>query len=290
MSRLQLSFEFMPPRSPAAANALASAVQALTPFAPDLVSVTCGAGGSDPGPTRDAALTIARITGLRVAPHVTTRAAADLAGIRALARAYRAAGIRDAVALRGDLPADGGRGGAGTSVALVAALAAEGLAPRVAVYPDPHPESRGAKADIDWLRAKVDAGAVAAISQFFFEPETFLRLRDRVAAAGIGVPVLPGILPLDDWGRARRFAMRAGVPIPGWLDAAFETAERDGRSELLALSLTCETCARLIEEGVAGLHLYTLNRAGPARDICRALGLGAGAGAGTGAGALHRVA
>jgi methylenetetrahydrofolate reductase (NADPH) len=278
MPRPQISFEFMPPRSPASAAALSATVQALAPFAPDLVSVTCGAGGSDPGPTADTALSIARQSGFSVAPHVTTRAAPDIAGIRALARSYRAVGIRDALALRGDLPADGPAGGAGDSVALVAALAAEGLAPRVAVYPDPHPESRGAGADIAWLRAKVDAGAVAAVSQFFFEPETFLRLRDRVAAAGIGVPVLPGILPLDDWTRARRFAERAGVPIPGWLELAFDAALRDGRADLLALSIACETCDRLIAEGVAGLHFYTLNRAGPTRDICRALGLGRGPG------------
>ncbi len=126
-----------------------------------------------------------------------------------------------------------------------------------------------------WLKRKVAAGATSAITQFFFEAETFFRFRDACVAEGIEVPILPGILPIGNWANVRRFALRCGARLPPWLDEAFAAAERDGRAELLATALATELCAELIEGGVEHLHFYTLNAAPLVRDVVRALGLAA---------------
>ena len=128
-------------------------------------------------------------------------------------------------------------------------------------------------ADIYWLKAKLDAGASEAITQFFFEAETFLRFRDRCANAGINAPIVPGILPIASWRGAKKFATRCGAPVPTELDAAFETALRDGREDLMALAHATELCADLIDEGVEHLHFYTLNAPDLTRDVCAALGV-----------------
>ncbi|MFM1861887.1 MAG: hypothetical protein RLZ26_409 [Pseudomonadota bacterium] len=274
----RLSFEFFPPKNIEATFDLWETVRALAPFRPEFVSVTYGAGGSTRALTHDAVRAIARGFDLRVAAHLTC-VGQSRAETLAIAEAYAEAGVRDIVALRGDMP--GGAPftphpeGFASAVDLVAALGATGrFSVRVGAYPDPHPESRGRGSDLDWLRAKVDAGASAAITQFFFEAETFLRFRDACADAGIDVPVIPGILPIEGWAGVRRFATRCGVPVPGWLDEAFAAATRDGRERLLALALATEMCDRLIGEGVGHLHIYTLNRATLARDLAVALGLG----------------
>ena len=128
-------------------------------------------------------------------------------------------------------------------------------------------------ADLDWLKRKVDGGADAAITQFFFDAATFFRFRDAVAKAGISIPVLPGILPIENWTRTRRFATSCGTKIPAWFDKAFSAAERDGRTELLAVAQATELCSELVDGGVEHLHFYTLNTPALSRDICLALGL-----------------
>jgi len=188
-------------------------------------------------------------------------------------------GFTDIVALRGDAPRGASRftphpDGFASSVELIEALAATGrFNIRVGAYPDPHPDAADASADVAWLKRKIDAGASSAITQFFFEADTFLRFRDACAKAGITAPIIPGILPIENWAGVKRFATRCGTPIPGWLDDAFAVAARDGREDLLSIALCTELCDTLRSEGVDDLHFYTLNRPHLTRDVCHALGL-----------------
>ncbi|MFN3938251.1 MAG: methylenetetrahydrofolate reductase [NAD(P)H] [Gemmobacter sp.] len=274
----RVSFEFFPPRNLEASFRLWETVQMLAPLRPGFVSVTYGAGGTTRQLTHEAVTAIGRGFGLNVAAHLTCVDATrdETLGI---ARAYAEAGVREIVALRGDPP----KGAAGfvphpegfrDSVELVEALADTGLfSIRVGAYPDPHPEAREAGADVAWLKRKIAAGASSAITQFFFEPETFLRFRDACAAAGIAAPVIPGILPIENWDGTRRFAARCGTPVPGWLDDAFAAARRDRREDLLAVAVCTELCDRLLSEGVEDLHFYTLNKPHLTRDVCHALGI-----------------
>jgi len=189
--------------------------------------------------------------------------------------------VREIVALRGD-PPKGANGftphpdGFRDSCELISALAQTGkFKIRVGAYPETHPEAANSAADIDWLKRKIDAGADEAVTQFFFEVESFFRFRDACQKAGIDVPILPGILPIENWTGARRFARACGARIPGWLEEAFDKAQRDGdgREELLAVAVAAELCDELIGGGVEHLHFYTLNRPDLTRDICHALGL-----------------
>jgi methylenetetrahydrofolate reductase (NADPH) len=275
----RVSFEFFPPQSLEASFRLWEAVRALAPLNPSFVSVTYGAGGTTRQLTHEAVTTIGSAFGLRVAAHLTC-VEATRAETLAIARQYAAAGVTDLVALRGDPPRGAGRfiphpEGFADSVELVAALKAEGrFTLRVGAYPEPHPEAADAGADVRWLARKFAAGADGAITQFFFEAETFLRFRDACARAGIdGARIIPGILPIQSWAGARRFAERCGARVPGWLAEAFEKAERDGREALLATALCTELCDELIREGVEDLHFYTLNRPQLTREVCHALGV-----------------
>lgn len=276
----RLSFEFFPPQTLEASFRLWETVGALAPLGPDFVSVTYGAGGTTRDLTHEAVTTIGRTHGLRVAAHLTC-VAASRAETLAVAERYAAAGVREIVALRGDPPKGAGRfaphpEGFADACELIAALAETGrFRIRVGAYPDPHPEAADERADVRWLKRKVAAGATSAITQFFFEAETFFRFRDACVAEGIEVPILPGILPIGNWANVRRFALRCGARLPPWLDEAFAAAERDGRAELLATALATELCAELIEGGVEHLHFYTLNAAPLVRDVVRALGLAA---------------
>jgi len=216
--------------------------------------------------------------GLNVAAHLTC-VDASRAETLEIADAYAQAGVTEIVALRGDPP----RGAAGftarpdgfaSSVELIEALAATGkFRLRVGAYPEKHPEAANSTADIDWLKAKLDAGASSAITQFFFDAETFLRFRDRCAAAGIAAPIVPGILPIENWTNMRNFAVRCGSSVPAELDHAFAKAIRDDRHDLLATALCTELCTELLAEGVEHLHFYTLNRPGLSRDVLHALGI-----------------
>jgi len=280
MSVPSVSFEFFPPRSLEGSFRLWDTVQALSPLQPEFVSVTYGAGGTTRELTRDAVATLTRASGLNVAAHLTCVDASRAETLQ-IARDFAQAGVREIVALRGDPPkgADGfvpHPEGFTDSCELISALAETGdFTIRVGAYPETHPEAANAQTDIEWLKRKIDAGASEAITQFFFEAETFFRFRDACEKAGIDAPIRPGILPIENWAGARRFAQACGTSIPGWLADAFERAERDGegRADLLAIAVATELCGKLVEGGVEHLHFYTLNRPDLTRDICHALGV-----------------
>lgn len=273
-----VSFEFFPPKSLEASFRLWDTVHTLAPLQPRFVSVTYGAGGTTRELTREAVGTLHGATGLNVAAHLTC-VNASRAETMAIADEFHAAGVREIVALRGDAPKGSGGftphpEGFANSCELIAALKErDQFTIRVGAYPEVHPEAADENADIDYLKRKFDAGADEAITQFFFDADTFLRFRDRCAAAGIDKPVIPGIFPIENWSGARRFALSCGTSVPEWLDNAFATAERDGRSDLLATAHATEMCSKLMDHGVKDLHFYTLNKPELTRDICHALGV-----------------
>jgi methylenetetrahydrofolate reductase (NADH) len=273
-----ISFEFFPPQNLQGAFRLWDTVQVLAPLDPRFVSVTYGAGGTTRDLTREAALTLHQSSGLRVAAHLTC-VNATRAETLAIAGGFAKSGVKDIVALRGDPPKGSGAfvphpDGFANSVELIEALAGTGdFNIRVGAYPDIHPEAANAQADVDWLKAKLDAGASEALTQFFFEAETFFRFRDACVKAGITAPITPGILPIENWKGARNFARRCGTPIPAWVENAFEKAIRDGREDLLATAICAELCSDLIDGGVDKLHFYTMNRPELTRDVCHALGV-----------------
>jgi methylenetetrahydrofolate reductase (NADPH) len=273
-----VSFEFFPPQTLEASFRLWDTVQVLAPLQPRFVSVTYGAGGTTRDLTREAVATLHKSSGLPVAAHLTC-VNASRAETLSVARDFAAAGVSDIVALRGD-PPKGSTGftahpdGFGSSVELIEGLKAAGdFTIRVGAYPDTHPEAPDAQADVAYLKRKLAAGASEALTQFFFEAETFFRFRDACEKAGIDAPVTPGILPIENWKGAVRFAKACGTRIPGWVVDAFEKAERDGREDLLATAICAELCSDLLDGGVDKLHFYTLNRPELTRDVCHALGV-----------------
>lgn len=276
----KISFEFFPPKTLDASFRLWETARALAPLAPDFVSVTYGAGGTTRKLTHEAVTTINRHYGLNVAAHLTCVEATRDETLE-IVQSYADAGIREIVALRGDAPQGQQRftaheGGFANSIELIEAIAARGdMTIRVGAYPEPHPDSTGTDADVAWLKRKIDAGATSAITQFFFEPETFFRFRDKCEKAGIDAPIIPGILPIQGWAGAKRFAQSCGTSIPQWAEDAFAAAIRDGgdRERLLATAICAELCDKLIDGGVDRLHFYTLNRPEMTRDVCAALGI-----------------
>ncbi|MBI6629541.1 methylenetetrahydrofolate reductase [NAD(P)H] [Pontibaca salina] len=278
MTRPDVSFEFFPPQTLEASFRLWDTVQSLAPLAPRFVSVTYGAGGTTRDLTRDAVATLHKSSGLKVAAHLTCVNASREETLT-IANDFAQAGVTEIVALRGDPPKGSGGfvphpDGFANSVELIEALADAGdFTIRVGAYPDVHPEAACGQADIDWLKAKLDAGATEALTQFFFEADTFFRFRDACAKAGIDHAITPGILPIENWKGARNFARNCGTTIPKWVEEAFDAATRDGRADMLATALCAELCSELIEGGVNKLHFYTLNRPELTRDVCHALGV-----------------
>ncbi|KIN60333.1 Methylenetetrahydrofolate reductase [Sulfitobacter noctilucae] len=278
MATPNVSFEVFPPRNVDAAFNLWDTAQALAPLAPRFFSVTYGAGGTTRDLSHDAAHVLRRTSGLPVAAHLTC-VGASRAETLEVADSFAEIGVTDIVALRGD-PENGADTftphpeGFADSCELIEALAAKGkFNIRIGAYPDSHPEAADMDANVQWLKRKFEAGADEAITQFFFEPESFLRFRDACAAAGIDKPITPGILPILSWKSARKFAIRCGTTIPAWVDEAFDAAVRDDRHDLLATAMCTELCDTLICEGVENLHFYTLNKAELTRNVCRALGV-----------------
>lgn len=278
MSVPDVSFEFFPPQTLEASFRLWDTVQTLAPLEPRFVSVTYGAGGTTRDLTREAVATLHKSSGLNVAAHLTC-VNATKAETLAIAQEFSEAGVTEIVALRGDPPKGQSRftphpDGFLDVCGLISALADTGkFSIRVGAYPDIHPEAPDAGADVDWLKRKIDAGADEALTQFFFEAETFFRFRDACVKAGIDAPITPGILPIENWQGARNFARRCGATIPGWIEEAFEKATRDGREDLLATAICTELCSELLDGGVEKLHFYTLNRPELTRDVCHALGV-----------------
>ena len=274
-----VSFEFFPPTDAAMERTLWASVARLAPLGPAFVSVTYGADGSTRDRTHAAVTRIAREARLTAVPHLTC-VGARREEINAIARRYREAGIRHIVALRGDpaagssryVPAPGGYAYAADLVAGLRRVADFEIS--VAGYPETHPEAASAAADIANLKAKCEAGASRVITQFFFEADLFLRFRDRCVAAGIGVPIVPGILPVTRLPQLERFASRCGASVPAWLSARFQGLEEDAETrQMISAAVAIDLVTRLQREGVEHFHFYTLNRAELSCAICHALGI-----------------
>lgn len=278
MTSPAISFEFFPPRNLDASFRLWDTARALAPLQPGFVSVTYGAGGTTRKLTHEAVTALSNHYGLNVAAHLTCVDASREETMQ-IVDDYAAAGVREIVALRGDAPKGQAAWAAhpegfASSVELIEAIAARGdMTIRVGAYPEPHPDSGGSSAaDVEFLKRKIDAGATSAITQFFFDADTFFRFRDACAAAGIDAPILPGILPIQGWAGARKFAASCGTSVPDWAIAAFDAAGKEGEAAL-ARDLCTTLCGKLLQGGVDGLHFYTLNKPDLTLAVCADLGL-----------------
>ena len=274
-----VSFEFFPPKDEAMERTLWASIERLAPLSPRFVSVTYGADGSTRERTHNVVSRIQHETRLTAAPHLTC-VGATREEVLDIARRYWEEGVRHIVALRGDPPAGTAAyrphpGGFAYADDLVRGLRTVGdFEISVAAYPEKHPEAPSAAFDIDVLKRKQDAGATRAITQFFFEPSTYLRFRDACVAAGITMSIVPGILPITRFPQLTRFAARCGASVPGWLEERFEGLDDDAETrKLIAAAVAIEQVARLRREGIEEFHFYTLNRAELAYAICHALGL-----------------
>ncbi|MEX0809041.1 MAG: methylenetetrahydrofolate reductase [NAD(P)H] [Dongiaceae bacterium] len=274
---LSLSFELFPPRAPKAEGPFWQAVTELKELSPRFVSVTHGAGGSAPTATHDIVVRLRCESGVTPAAHMTC-AGQTKAAVQTLARSYWDSGVRHIVALRGDAAPDGGSYEPHPDGYTYAADLVEELRKiadfdiSVAAYPEMHPEALDAWHDIDNLKRKLDAGAQRAITQFFFDPETYLRFVDRARAAGIDAPIVPGIMPILDFKQICRFAERCNAKIPAWLHALFDDLDDNPDTRrLVAAVVAAELCRQLYLRGVREFHFYTLNRSHLTSAICRIL-------------------
>jgi methylenetetrahydrofolate reductase (NADPH) len=277
---IRASFEFFPPKTAEMEQSLWEAIGRLAPLQPNFVSVTYGAGGSTRERTHATVKRILAETMLTPAAHLTC-VAATRAEVDAVIAAYAQAGVRHVVALRGD-PAGGvgarfspHPGGYSNAADLVAGIKRQAdIEVSVSAYPEKHPDSPSVAADIDMLKAKVDAGATRAITQFFFENSLYFRYLDRVRASGIKIPIVPGILPVQNFKQARNFAARAGAAVPEWLAERFDGLEDDAATrKLIAAAVAAEQVLDLVDHGVTDFHFYTMNRADLVYAICHLLGL-----------------
>ncbi len=287
---IRVSFEFFPPKTAEMEQSLWEAIGRLAPLQPTFVSVTYGAGGSTRERTHATVKRILAETLLTPAAHLTC-VAATRAEVDAVIAAYAQAGVRHIVALRGDPPGGIGEryaphpGGYGNAAGLVAGIKRiADIEVSVSAYPEKHPDSATVAADIDMLKAKVDAGASRAITQFFFENSLYFRYLDRVRAAGINIPIVPGILPVQNFAQTKNFAARAGASVPDWLAARFAGLEDDPSTrKLIAAAVAAEQVLDLVDHGVTDFHFYTMNRADLVYAICHLLGLRPGKEHGAGA-------
>lgn len=279
-SKFDVSFEFFPPANEAANASLWDAVQRLQSLRPHFVSVTYGAGGSTREWTFKTVKRIQRQMNINTAAHLTC-VGSSKADVMDIVHQYRLANVRHIVALRGDPQGEdkvfkAHPQGFKHSVELIAAIKAADSRMQVsaAAYPEVHPEAQSPTADLNFLKAKAEAGADRAITQFFFDVDVFLRFRDRAVKAGIDIPIVPGILPVTNYARVVRFASMCGTSLPKWLQHAFDGLDEDSDTRrLVAASVASEQCRRLLDEGVSAFHFYTLNRAELTFAICRYLGI-----------------
>jgi methylenetetrahydrofolate reductase (NADPH) len=279
--RIDVSFEFFPPKDEAMEKILWESIERLKPLAPNFVSVTYGAGGTTRERTHATVKRILAETPLTPAAHLTC-VAATRTEVDEIVRNYHAVGVRHIVALRGDPAGGAGEryaphpGGYKNAADLVAGI--KRIAPdfevSVSAYPEKHPDSPTMDADIDMLKAKVDAGAGRAITQFFFENDLYFRYLDRVRARGIDIPIVPGILPVQNFKAATNFAARAGASVPVWLAERFHGLDNDPATrKLIAAAVAAEQVIDLVDRGVTNFHFYTMNRADLVYAICHLLGL-----------------
>lgn len=279
-SRIRVSFEFFPPKSEEMERNLWEAVGRLAPLTPNFVSVTYGAGGSTRERTHSTVRRILKETALTPAAHLTCVAATKIE-IDDVIRGYWDAGVRHIVALRGDPTGGVGDkyaphpGGYATSADLVAGIKRIGdIEVSVSAYPEKHPDSPTVEADIDMLKAKIDSGATRAITQFFFENDLYFRYLDRVRARGIDIPVVPGILPVQNFKQTTNFAARCGASVPRWLADRFDGLDEDvATRKLIAAAVAAEQVLDLVDRGVTDFHFYTMNRADLVYAVCHLLGL-----------------
>ena len=274
-----VSFEFFPPKDEQMEQTLWQSIERLAPLQPRFVSVTYGADGSTRSRTHNIVTRIQSSSALTAAPHLTC-IGAPREEILDVARNYWAHGIRHIVALRGDPPAGTTTyvphpGGFAYAVDLVKGLKSVGdFEISVATYPEVHPEAPSAAFDLDNLRAKLDAGADRAITQFFYNTSQFLRYRDQCAAAGITASIVPGILPITRFPQMLRMAQRCGAGVPDWLAHRFDGLDDDADTRrLIAAAVAIEQVQELEKHGVTEFHFYTLNRSELTFAICHALGV-----------------
>lgn len=276
---VDISFEFSPPKTEKAEQTLWESIETLCPLGPRFLSVTYGAGGSTRDRTHATVARIARETDVPAAAHLTC-VEATREELDAIAEQYWASGVRHIVALRGDPPAGASAyaphpGGYENAAALVAGL--RRLHPfeiSVAAYPECHPDSADAAADLDNLKRKLDAGANRAITQFFFSPDTFLRYRDAAAAAGIAAEIVPGIMPVGSFAGVRKMAAMCATDVPGWMVRLFEGLDdHPAARQLVAATVAAELCRKLHAGGVKQFHFYTMNKAELSYAICHLLGV-----------------
>ncbi|MEI6572923.1 MAG: methylenetetrahydrofolate reductase [NAD(P)H] [Alphaproteobacteria bacterium] len=278
--QIRASFEFFPPKSPEADAALWNTIRRIEPLDPAFVSVTYGAGGTTRERTLDTVKRLVRETSLKPAAHFTC-VGASKQDIDETLEAFIAAGVRHIVALRGDP-----QGGIGTryephpdgyaqTADLVASIRAKGdIEVSVSAYPEKHPESENFESDLDALKAKIDAGATRAITQFFFDNDVYFRYLDKVRARGITIPIVPGILPVENFAQTAQFTAKAGASIPDWFAQRFDGLEQDRETRrLVAAAVAAEQVFDLLDRGVSDFHFYTMNRADLAYAIAHLLGL-----------------
>jgi methylenetetrahydrofolate reductase (NADPH) len=278
--RIRVSFEFFPPKTEEMEKNLWQSIEKLAPLTPNFVSVTYGAGGSTRERTHSTVRRIVTETALTPAAHLTC-VAATKAEVSSVIQSYRDAGVRHIVALRGDptegvaakyAPHPGGYENAADLVAGIKRIA--DLEVSVSAYPEKHPDSPSVEADIDMLKAKVDAGATRAMTQFFFSNDLYFRYLDRVRARGIDIPIVPGILPVQNFKQTKSFAARCGASVPDWLAQRFDGLDDDvATRKLVAAAVAAEQVLELADRGVTDFHFYTMNRADLVYAICHLLGL-----------------
>lgn len=277
---IHVSYEFFPPKNSQMEADLWDAVRKLEPLNPDFVSVTYGAGGSTRERTHNTVTRMVKESSVTPAAHLTC-VGTSKDEIRDIAQAYWDAGVRHIVALRGDPQSGIGAAyephndGYAYGSDLVAGLKdIADFEVSVSAYPERHPESSSWDDELDNLKRKVDAGATRAITQFFFTPDVFLDLQDRVAAAGINIPIVPGLMLQPNYKGLKRMSSMCGISIPNWYAELFEGLDGDDKTrELLTASLSSELAASLYDHGVRHFHFYTLNRPDMAYSVSRILGL-----------------
>ncbi len=278
---IRVSFEFFPPKSAKMEERLWKAINRLAPLRPQFVSVTYGAGGSTRERTHGTVARILQETDLQPAAHLTC-VGATRQQVNEVIHDYKKVGVKHIVALRGD-PAEGvgeryqpHPEGYQSSIELIEGIKRIGdFEVIVSAYPEKHPESPSRAADIDWLKRKVDAGATRAITQFFFDNELYLRYLDEVRAAGIDIPITPGIIPIANFQQVKKFADMTGASVPDWLAQRFEGLEHEdvATRQMVAAATGAEQVMDLVDAGIGEFHFYTLNKARLVYAICLLLGL-----------------
>ncbi|MBL6752457.1 MAG: methylenetetrahydrofolate reductase [NAD(P)H], partial [Nevskia sp.] len=273
-------FELFPPRTPEGVAKLGGVVRQLAAVQPHYFSVTYGAGGSDQQGTYDTLVRVIEDTGIDAAPHLTC-VGSTRANVAALLQRYRDAGVKRIVALRGDLPATalaasapGEFAYAGELVSFIRQTHGDAFRIEVAAYPEMHPQAPDAHTDFEHFRRKVEAGADAAITQYFFNADAYFDFAERCARARIGIPVIPGIMPITNFTQLARFSAACGAEIPRWVRLRLELLAEDKAALLdFGLDVVARLCENLLRGGAPGLHFYSLNQAEPTLRLWHQLGL-----------------